>query len=339
MSNLLPEPSVPLNVFPTAQPQTVRRQLARYLEGMDTTIGLGINGAIAGLVLLSVSLFIAETYALPSDWRSVLQKVDCGILILFSLEYLLRLWCAEHRLRYIFSLQAVIDLMAILPFFLGIADIRFLLILRWFRILRLLRFMGRETLMIHPPVIQKSIIQESITQESITQKSITQEIINSGTDHLREKSTNLNGLEIFTEENLILARIIFTLIAIMLISSGLIYQVEHPIHPEVFRNFFDAFYFSVVTMTTVGFGDILPDSDGGHLVTVLMIMAGIIFIPWQVEDLVKTLLRSSNKPNNQKLKPCPGCGLLSHDLDALFCKICGTSLVGQAPFLSSSDRD
>jgi len=129
-------------------------------------------------------------------------------------------------------------------------------------------------------------------------------------------------LHINSEDGVIFARILFTLFTIIFVYSGLIYQVEHPVNTEAFETFLDAFYFSVVTMTTVGFGDVTPISEVGRLLTVLMILTGIAVIPWQLGDLIKQLLKTANEVE----KACSGCGLPFHDKDAQFCKICGTKL-------------
>lgn len=129
-------------------------------------------------------------------------------------------------------------------------------------------------------------------------------------------------LRISSEDGIIFARILFTLFIIIFIYSGLIYQVEHRVNGEAFETFLDAFYFSVVTMTTVGFGDVTPISEGGRLLTVLMILTGIALIPWQLGDLIKQLLKTANQVENA----CSACGLPFHDTDAQFCKICGTKL-------------
>lgn len=128
------------------------------------------------------------------------------------------------------------------------------------------------------------------------------------------------------EDSFILLRILFTLWTIIFIFSGLIYQVEHGVNSEFFRTFLDAIYFCVVTMTTVGFGDIVPASQMGRLLTLLMIFAGIALIPWQVGDLITHLIQTANKNKNKDEKACSGCGCLYHDTDAKFCKMCGTQL-------------
>jgi len=254
----------------------LKQKIAFYLEDIETPVGKAINLIITGLVLLSSAIFVAETYPLPDYVRLNLETIDLAILLFFAYEYLLRFWCAEEKLKYFFSLYSLIDLIAILPFLLGVVDISFLRIFRWFRILKLLRFIDGKTLF---------------------------------------------GV-ISSEDSVIFGRILFTLFAIIFVYSGLIYQVEHPVNPKVFDTFFDAVYFSVVTMTTVGFGDVTPISEGGRLMTVLMILTGIGLIPWQLGDLIKRLVKTANQVETT----CPTCSLSSHDADARFCKICGTKL-------------
>jgi voltage-gated potassium channel len=247
-----------------------------YLKDLETPAGKIINLTIAVLVLLSSGIFVAETYNIPHEIRSYLRTIDTAILITFAIEYGLRIWSAEQKIKYLLSFYSIIDLMAILPFFLGAADISYIRLLRWFRILRLIRFIDRKYL-----------------------------------------------LGISNEDGVIFARILFTLFAIIFIFSGLIYQVEHPVNSDNFTTFLDAFYFSVVTMTTVGFGDLIPTSQLGRLLTVLMILTGIALVPWQIGDLIKRLVKSVNQIETV----CNGCGLAFHESDADFCKRCGTKLV------------
>ncbi|MFP4412635.1 ion transporter [Coleofasciculus sp.] len=257
-------------------PDNLRQTIALYVEDIESPVGRRINLLIMGLILLSSAIFVCETYPIPPMLRLSLDIIDRIILIIFVVEYLLRFWVAESKISFFFSPVSLIDLIAIVPFFLGVTDIRFILIFRWFRILRLIRFL---TLKIYV-------------------------------------------FRIGNQDSIILARILFTLFTIIFVYSGLIYQVEHGINPQKFKTFLDAFYFAVVTMTTVGFGDLTPISEGGRLLTVLMILTGIALIPWQLGDLVKHLLKTAN----QVEKVCAKCGLPFHDSDAQFCKICGTKL-------------
>lgn len=247
-------------------------RLKQWFQGHEVLLDLSITG----LVLCSIAIFVIQTYPIAPELRIVLDRINGGILITFAIEYFLRLWAAERKWQYFFSLYSLIDLLTIVPFFIGLVDISFIRVFRWFRILRLFRFFenrawfGRFT----------------------------------------------------TNDTVIFARILLTLLAILFVYSGLIYQVEHDLNSKNFHTFLDAFYFAVVTMTTVGFGDITPISELGRLLTVLMIFTGIALIPWQVGDLIRQLVKNAN----QLTVVCLSCGLAAHDRDARCCKHCGTPL-------------
>lgn len=253
-----------------------RKQIAFYLEDIETPIGRSISLILTGLILLSSACFVAETYPLPKDIRQEIEALDTAILIIFSLEYLVRFVCAEKKLKFVFSVFSIIDLLAILPFFLVTVNISFLRLLRWFRFLRLIRFFELK----------------------------------------------ISIFRITSEDGVIFARIIFTLLTIIFIFSGLIYQVEHPVNAQNFNTFLDAVYFSVVTMTTVGFGDVTPLSQAGKFLTIVMILTGIALIPWQLGDLIKQLVKTSHQVDIL----CKGCGLSIHEKKANYCQNCGTKL-------------
>ncbi len=255
---------------------SLRKEIAFYFEDTESPISRGIDLAITGLVLLSSVIFVVETYPLSPALKLQLDLVDRGILVIFSIEYLLRLWCADRPWKFIFSPYALLDLLAILPFLLGTVNISFLRIFRWLRILRLIRFLEGQTIFGY----------------------------------------------VSNQDSAIVVRILFTLFAIIFVYSGLIYQVEHPHNAQAFGTFLDAVYFSVSTVTTAGFGDITPTSQTGRLLTVMMILTGVVLIPWQLGDLIKQLVKTAN----QVELPCKGCNLAIHDRDAHFCKNCGTPL-------------
>ncbi len=255
---------------------TLREQVRQVLDESDTSVGVAVNGAIALLILLSAALFAIQTYLLSPSVQASLNITDQIVLALFTFEYLVRLWSAKHRIRFIFSIYGLIDLVAVLPFICGFLDTRFLRLVRWLRILRLARFFEQKTWL-----------------------------------------ARLSGYE-----GLIFARILFTLFAIIFIYSGAIYQAEHDTNGEDFATFLDAAYFAVVTMTTVGYGDITPASETGRGLTIAMILTGIALIPTQIGNFIQQF----TKVQNSVRVTCEACGLLGHENDAQFCRRCGTAL-------------
>ena len=125
-----------------------------------------------------------------------------------------------------------------------------------------------------------------------------------------------------SEDSIVFIRIFLTLFTLIFVYAGLIYQVEHQINSDRLVNFFDAFYFVVVTMTTVGYGDVTPLSQAGRFMTVLMIFTGVLFIPWQLSELIGQVVKTSSLVEQE----CRNCSLSRHEPDALFCKLCGTEL-------------
>ncbi|GBF79690.1 ion transporter [Aphanothece sacrum] len=256
--------------------ESIRQKVAHYLDDFDSSISIIINLILVGLIFLSSAIFVIETYPITTSFVSQLQTIDKVIIWIFTIEYLIRFWCADSKLKFIFSSYSFIDILAILPLFIGLIDIRYIRILRWFRVLRLIRLIKLQTSL----------------------------------------------LKIQSEDTIILVRIFLLLFCLIFIYAGAIYQIEHKTNPQVFKDFFDALYFSVVTMTTVGFGDIIPLSKEGKILTVIMIFSGVIFIPWQISILTQKIFQITQ----QNDKVCSYCGLKSHDRDANFCKICSTKL-------------
>jgi voltage-gated potassium channel len=267
--------------------RSLRETVAFYLDDVETQTGRVITIGVTGFILLSCGLFILETYPLTTTWQRWLRWVDDGILILFGLEYLVRLWSAPQRWRFVFELSSLIDLLVLVPlsswvFGSGLVNLGFLRIFRWLRILRLLRFIGSKT-----------------------------------------QFGYFSG-----EDSAIVIRILFTIFAIIFVYSGLIYQVEHPINGAQFTTFLDAVYFAVSSISTAGFGDITPISQMGRFLAVMMILTGLVLIPWQLGDLIKRLVKSSEPERVGQVNiVCGGCGRSLHDFDAKFCKNCGTPLL------------
>lgn len=226
------------------QDSTLKERVRFYFDDLDSAAGRAVDIFIISLILLTSAIFVLETYPLPDETRTVLRRIDAAVIFVFVVEYLLRLWVAERRFRYMFSRYAIIDLLAILPFFLVFFRFEFLRVLRVFRFLRLIRFYESH-----------GIIARSV------------------------------GEDVF-----VVFRLFFTLFSILFVFSGFIYNFEHPAQPEVFATFFDAFYYSVITLATVGFGDLSPVTFAGRITTIIMLMVGFVFIPWQLTEFVRHIV-------------------------------------------------
>ena len=264
-------------------PKSFRETLQFYLIDCKTALGKVIDILIILLNLFICLILVIETYPVSETTRQLLWDLEVIIVLFFIIEYVARLYAAQDRLRQLVDVYSIIDLIAILPtlsvIFLPLFGIT--LDIGFIRFIRAFR-----TLRIFR--------------------------------FLRFTADGDFFFGSITPQLLKVTRLLLTILMIFFISSGLFYFVESDLNPNV-KNFGDAFYFTVVALTTVGFGDIIPLSDAGKWVTVLMILSGIVLIPWQISRIAKEWVRMGTK----KEIICPKCGLRYHDEDASHCKSCG----------------
>ncbi|WP_375562187.1 ion transporter [Bernardetia sp. OM2101] len=207
------------------------------------------------LVLLSVISTIWESYPkASSEYGEYFNIFENFSIAIFTVEYLLRLWTAPLKyphlsawkayLKYIFSFIALVDLLAILPFylpFLGVEDLR---LLRMMRLLRLLR---------------------------VFKLNRYSRALNLVYDVLKEK-----GEELVTT--------VFFALILLLVSSTLMYYVEHETNPEGFPNIIATLWWAVVTLTTVGYGDVVPVTMLGKILNgaTALIGIGVVALPTSI---------------------------------------------------------
>lgn len=206
-------------------------------------------------LLIVYSLFCFSFGTLPDltpGEKKFLRYSEVVVTVIFTVEYIVRVILAEKRIKFIFSFYGLIDLIAILPFYLTFAvDLRTLRIIRLLRLARILKL-------------------------------------------LRYNQASLRFIKALysVKEELV----IFLLTSMMLIYlAGLgIYYFEHTAQPEAFRSLFDCLWWAVVTLTTVGYGDIYPITAGGRIFTfvLLIIGLGLIAIPTGIISSALTSIRS-----------------------------------------------
>jgi voltage-gated potassium channel len=263
--------------------KSFRQTLAFYLIDCRTPLGKTIDIAIIGLNLAVCLLFVADTYPISAAARAFLWKFEIGVVAFFILEYAARIYASPNRSRQWLDIYSLIDLVAILP-----------TVILWVLLLFDIDYdLGFIQMIRGFRVFRIFRFLRFTADPDFFFGRITHQLLK-------------------------VVRLIFTIIMIFFISAGLFYQMEYRINPQV-QNFGDAFYFTVVALTTVGFGDITPQSQNGKWITVLMIFSGIILIPWQASLIVKEWIHMAQKVD----VVCPNCGLRYHDKDASHCKSCG----------------
>jgi voltage-gated potassium channel len=268
---------------------TLRQIVQFYMIDFQTPLGRSIDILIIALNLLVVALFVLNTYDLSAGLRDMLWWMEKAVVTIFILEYLLRLYGAPHRWSHVKDIYSIIDLVAILPtlILMVLPATFFVHDIRFIQTLRVLT------------VFRIFRFLRFISQNHLLFGTISQGMIN-------------------------VARLVLSIIIIFFVYSGLFYFVEKPLNPNV-QNFGDAFYFTVVAVSTVGFGDIVPVTQAGRLVTIAMIISGIILIPFQAARIFRAWLMTGRE---KRVQICPNCGLDRHDVDAKYCKKCGEGLPG-----------
>jgi voltage-gated potassium channel len=263
--------------------KSFRQTLEFYLIDCRTPLGKAIDIGIISLNLAVCLLFVADTYSISAAVRAFLWKFEIGVVAFFILEYAARIYASPNRRRQWLDIYSVIDLLAILP-----------TVMLWVLLLFGIDYdLGFIQMIRGFRVFRIFRFLRFTADPDFFFGRITHQLLK-------------------------VVRLVFTIIMIFFISAGLFYQMEYRINPQV-QNFGDAFYFTVVALTTVGFGDITPQSQNGKWITVLMIFSGIILIPWQASLIVKEWIHMAQKVD----VVCPNCGLRYHDKDASHCKSCG----------------
>jgi len=214
--------------------------IRNIIESNNSNIGRCFNFFIQFLIVLSVVTFSIETLPdLKKSTRDLLGVIEIFCVVIFTIEYVARIYIAEKKLKFVFSFFGLIDLLAILPFYLSFGlDLRSLRLLRIFRLFRLLKLARYNRAMRH---FARAML---MAKEQI---------------------------------------ILFMAITIVLIyfSAVGIYYFEHDAQPQHFSSVFESLWWSIITLTTVGYGDVYPITVGGRVFTffILLIGLGIVAIP------------------------------------------------------------
>lgn len=253
-----------------------------HVDNYSSSHGRLMEGTLFFLNFLAILLFIFETYNPTGQIKTALVIGEIILVGIFIFEYGVRMWVSENRFKHFFSIYSIIDLISIIPVMVHFVNLSFFRIFRILRLFRMLRILR----------FQRAF---------------------------KEENTLFGKL---STSQLIIIRIILTIFTIIFVSSGLIWAVENKINPGQFGTIWDAMYFSVVTISTVGYGDITPLSNWGKVITIFMILSGIALIPWQLGQLIKAFFLA----NIKRKTSCESCGLEDHDKDAIYCKHCSEIL-------------
>ena len=265
----------------------LREKLYEIIFEADTPAGKAFDVVLLILILLSVLTVMLETVkSVEAQYAPFLFWAEWIITILFTIEYMLRIYSAKDRRGYLISFYGIVDFLSILPSFLSLlfAGTHYLITIRALRLLRIFRILKLGNYLIESQVLLAAL------------------------------RASRHKITVFLTAVLIL---------ICIVGSAM-YLVEGDMN-NGFSSIPMSMYWAVVTVTTVGYGDISPVTPvGKFLSAILMIVGyGVLAVP---TGIVSVELAQASKEHNYSPKDCPHCTPDDHDMDAIFCKFCGTKI-------------
>lgn len=267
-----------------------RARLHEVIFEADDPMGRLFDTVLIGAIILSVIVIILDSVqSIRESYHSLFLVLEWFFTVLFTAEYILRLICVRKPLRYVFSFYGVVDLLSILPSYIGLfvpgahnlMVIRMLRLLRIFRVFKLVRFLGEA-------------------------------------DALKQA---------FYASRHKIAVFLTTVLIIITIMAAAMHVVESRADNDQFDSMPQAMYWAVVTMTTVGYGDATPITPLGKFLSATMMLIGysMIIVPAGIlsGEIAAQAQRHARRSTTQH---CPSCSRDNHEFDAVYCKYCGEHL-------------
>lgn len=274
-----------------------RQAVYRVTFETETRLGRLFDKVVVFMIIASVVAVILDSVPrFHAHWGESFVLAEWFFTALFTAEYLLRLVCQKHPTRYAFSFFGIIDLLAVLPTYLALL-FPAVHVLIDVRVLRLLRIFRIFKL----------------------------------TAYISEYQTLVLALRASSRKIMVFLTAVIMIVVVM---GSLMYVVEGPEHG--FTSIPTSIYWAITTMTTVGYGDITPQSPLGRFVTAFMMLVGwgTLAVPTGIVTSEIALhhrvggLFGGNEPTQDIAAACPQCGEKIHLAQAVYCHNCGGRLPG-----------
>lgn len=264
----------------------LKQKLYIIIFESDTPAGKLFDVALIVCITFSILLVILESLqSLPSYLTIPFIILEYLFTAFFTFEYVTRIYCSPQPKKYVFSFFGIIDLLATLPVYLAffLPGARYLLVIRAFRIIRVFRIFKLFTFWMEGERLLTS---------------------------LKESSKKI--------------AVFFLFVVILVISIGtLMYMIEGTQPDTQFNNIPNSIYWAIVTMTTVGYGDITPITPLGRFLSACVMLIGYTIIAVPTGIVSVSMMKEYKKMKDVQ---CPNCHKTGHDENAKFCKYCGFPL-------------
>lgn len=269
----------------------LRTRLFQLIFESDTRGAKAFDIVLISLILTSVGVVMLDSVpSLHARYGTLFRFLEWGFTLLFTLELALRLYCLDRPQRYLRSFYGIIDLLSILPTWLSLL-IPGAQSLLVVRILRVLRVFRVLRLM---------------------------EFLGEGTILIQSLRRSSKKILLF----------FFTVLMLVTIFGSLVYLIEPP--EAGFTSIPKALYWAIVTLTTVGYGDIAPVTPLGQFVSSMVMILGYAILAVPTGVFSAEMMRSLREEKYSD-EACPGCGHEGHERDAKYCRHCGSWLDEEHP--------
>ena len=259
--------------------QTFRKKLYRIIFQTDTRAGKLFDVILLVTILINmIAVMLESVQSINEEYGGELKILEWVITGLFMLEYILRIWVSEKPFKYIFSFYGLVDLLSILPLFMEMI------------------FVGTHSL----AIIRSLRLLRLFRVFKLTR-------------HMNQGNVIIQALK---ESWAKISVFLFGVITIILVVGTVMYLIEGPEHG--FSNIPRSIYWTIVTVTTVGFGDITPQTTAGQIIASFTMILGYAIIA--VPTGIVTVEMSKKNDLNRK---CPHCKTVGHEREAVYCKHCG----------------
>lgn len=273
----------PSNPIPTPKATSWKTRVYAVVFRSETRAGRGFDLALLVLILVSVIVTVLDSLEeLRKIHGRLLMGLEWFFTVVFALEYALRLACAPRPARYARSFLGCVDLVGWLPTVVGLL-IPGAHYLTTFRVVRVLRIFRILKL----------------------------------TAYLDESTALATALRNSSRK---IAIFFFYVLTVVMLMGSLMYLIEGP--ENGFTSIPVSIYWAIVTLTTVGYGDISPQTPAGQFLSSLVMLTGYAIIAVPTGIVSSEMLRSGNTQST----PCPACSFDSNPVEAKFCARCGTPL-------------
>lgn len=262
-----------------------RERLFTIIFRADTPAGQWFDMALIVAVLISVSVVLMSTVGeLDVKYGRAFYAIEWFFTILFTIEYGLRLYCVKSPARYARSFFGIVDLLSVLPTYLGLilTGTAPMLVIRVLRILRLFRIMHMDR-------------------------------------YVSDANIMLEVLAASWRKTLVF---VYTVLTLVVLFATLMYFIERD--GGTFTSIPQSMYWAIVTLTTVGYGDIIPATPLGKAIASLIMITGYGIIAVPMGIFFSEFTQASKR--RKQGRACPSCKARGHEPDAAFCNACGTRL-------------